>query len=508
MGVWTRATLYIKRNKRRCLLLLLILTIISSTLMVCFAVWRSSQDGIEELRKTYGSNFNMEINNNFEDSSLWEFYTDPITGAESYNYKGTRLNDDVIDKVMSVKGIKAVCKEVETTLYFGNLEFIPGLHASEAELKKSDPQSFEGEAYNPDVTAKEGRLLGYSRSELSDYFRTNSYELVEGRHLTEQDKDKILISDVLAKKNHLALGDTICGEQNKYLTELGDPSEVIYKKEFEIVGIFHVNVSQVISEYTLEEEIAANYMFAACSTIQELRQKDAQLQGVNNGPLYDKVSFFVYDPGKMNDIIKVVCEIEGVNWDSVKIKPDDTAYQSSLKPLQNMSKISIFMIVFVLVICIILLVLILRMWVGTRRKEMGILLSIGNGRRSIAGQFLIEGLLILAISVVLSGILATGVSNGIGNWMLSGVNQQGKKSSEKLGKDIQEPPAAAEDMQAFNQQFQIESKAKVPETINCHVTILIILGTAGVLSLVLAVVTILSAREILKLKPKEILSLL
>lgn len=110
MGVWTRATLYIKRNKRRCLLLLLILTIISSTLMVCFAVWRSSQDGIEELRKTYGSNFNMEINNNFEDSSLWEFYTDPITGAESYNYKGTRLNDDVIDKVMSVKGIKAVCK--------------------------------------------------------------------------------------------------------------------------------------------------------------------------------------------------------------------------------------------------------------------------------------------------------------------------------------------------------------------------------------------------------------
>ena len=113
--------------------------------------------------------------------------------------------------------------------------FIPGLHTSLAELKKTDPESFEGEVYNPDVTAKGGRLLGYSRSELSDYFRTNFYELVEGRHLTEQDKDKILISDVLAKKNHLALGDTICGEQNKYLTELGDPSVIIYKKNFEIV---------------------------------------------------------------------------------------------------------------------------------------------------------------------------------------------------------------------------------------------------------------------------------
>ena len=312
----------------------------------------------------------------------------------------------------------------------------------------------------------------------------------------------------MAKKNHLALGDTICGEQNKYLTELGDPSVIIYKKNFEIVGIFHVNVSQVISEYTLEEEIAENYMFAACSTIQELRQKDAQLQGINNGPLYDKASFFVYDPRKMDDIIERVQEIEGVNWDSFKIKPDDTTYQSSLKPLQNMSKISIFMIVFVLVICIILLVLILRMWVGTRRKEMGILLSIGNGRRSIAGQFLIEGLLILAISVVLSSILAAGVSNGIGNSMLSGMNEQGKKEAENLEENYQEPPAAAEDIQEFSKQFQVESEVEAPETVDCQVTIPIILGTSGILALVLAVVTIFSAREILKLKPKEILSLL
>lgn len=508
MGIWTRTIIYIKRNKRRCILLLLILTIISSALMICFAVWRSSQNGIKELRKTYGSNFNMEINKNFEDSSLWESYTDPITGAEAYNYKGSRLNDDVIEKVMSVQGIKAVCKEVETTLYFGDLDFIPGLHTSEAELKKTDPESFEGDAYNPDVTSKGGRLLGYSRSELSDYFRTNSYELVEGRHLTEQDKDKILISDVLAKKNHLALGDVICGEQNEYLTELGDPSVVIYKKEFEIVGIFHVNVSQVISEYTLEEEIAENYIFAACSTIQELRLKDAQLQGINNGPLYDKASFFVYDPRKMDDIIERVQEIEGVNWDSFKIKPDDTTYQSSLKPLRNMSKISIFMIVFVLVICIILLVLILRMWVGTRRKETGILLAIGNGGSSIASQFLLEGLLILAISVALSGMLAAGVSNGVGNWMLSGMNEQEKKSLEKLEENYQEPPAAAEDIQEFCQQFQVESKAEAPETVECRVTIPIMLGTAGILAFALGVVTIISAREILKLKPKEILSML
>lgn len=139
---------------------------------------------------------------------------------------------------------------------------------------------------------------------------------------------------------------------------------------------------------------------------------------------------------------------------------------------------------------------------------MGILLSIGNGRRSIAGQFLIEGLLILAISVVLSSILAAGISNGIGNSMLSGMNEQGKKEAENLEENYQEPPAAAEDIQEFSKQFQVESEVEAPETVDCQVTIPIILGTSGILALVLAVVTIFSAREILKLKPKEILSLL
>lgn len=61
----------------------------------------------------------------------------------------------------------------------------------------------------------------------------------------------------------------------------------------------------------------------------------------------------------------------------------------------------------------------------------------------------------------------------------------------------QEPPEAAEDMQAFIQQLEV--KTEVPETVDCQVTLSIILGTAGILSLVLAVVTIFSAKEILSL---------
>ena len=54
----------------------------------------------------------------------------------------------------------------------------------------------------------------------------------------------------------------------------------------------------------------------------------------------------------------------------------------------------------------------------------------------------------------------------------------------------QELPAAVEDMQAFIQQFEVKAEAEAPETVDCQVTLPIVLGSAGILSLVLAVVTI------------------
>ncbi len=61
---------------------------------------------------------------------------------------------------------------------------------------------------------------------------------------------------------------------------------------------------------------------------------------------------------------------------------------------------------------------------------MGILLCIGNSKRSIAGQFILEGVMILAVSVILAGGMAAGVSNGIGNWMLSGTECPGAEGGE------------------------------------------------------------------------------
>ncbi len=52
-------------------------------------------------------------------------------------------------------------------------------------------------------------LTGVNDSSKETKFVSGTYKLVEGKHLTSQDKNKVLIHKDLAKKNNLKVGDKI-----------------------------------------------------------------------------------------------------------------------------------------------------------------------------------------------------------------------------------------------------------------------------------------------------------
>ena len=83
----------------------------------------------------------------------------------------------------------------------------------------------------------------------------------------------------------------------------------------------------------------------------------------------------------MDEIIEEIKEIPEITWSDYEIKVDTSMYESALKPLENVSKITTFLIVFLIAVCIVLLILVLRIWIGARKKEVGILLSIGETKR-------------------------------------------------------------------------------------------------------------------------------
>ena len=261
MAVWKRSLFYLRRHKFRNFILLLILIIVASGMMIGITVWQGSRNGMKELQKTYGNSFKIKaiIPQNAEDERLWE-QVGKVQGYPQYRYKGSLVNDELIERIMKVDGVTEYCKEAHLSLaYFLEIDLIDGLHAAEVKLEKetgevADPSGI----YQPLVGERENRVNGCSSSELLNYFRSNALEIIDGRPIRENDKHQILISDELAERNHLAVGDQILVTQLFYPTldkiRVTDETEMLVSAEeyLTITGLFHVNVSQYINEMTVE----------------------------------------------------------------------------------------------------------------------------------------------------------------------------------------------------------------------------------------------------------------
>jgi len=83
---------------------------------------------------------------------------------------------------------------------------------------------------------------------------------------------------------------------------------------------------------------------------------------------------------------------------------------------------------------VLLLALLLSLWINARRKEVGILLSIGLKQASILGQFITESILIAIPALVSAYFLANYTARAIGNTVLanvtSGVAKQASKAAQ------------------------------------------------------------------------------
>ena len=487
MNIWKRAGIYLTKNKIRCILLFVLLTLISAISMLSLCLRRGSQESVQKLRETYGSNFTVEVNPAGE-GELPEF------------------NEETIEKIRKVGGIREVCIESDgMSLYFDDLEFLPGLYAALL-ADEEEPEIREDDDYYTKVM----HPYGYNKSEQSYYFQTNTVELIEGRHVCETDRNVVIISDEVAEKNQLNIGDHITGELSKCILDGGDKDYIYCEVELEIIGIFHANVTQVTNEYSVEWEIIQNFLFVDYRTELKLWELYDEIKGLVGYPLRMTVDFYAENPDELEDIMEKAQKREDIDWNRLKLEENDSTYQSALAPLQRINGLSLFMLIFILIVCVILLALILRMWIKTRKKEMGILLSVGISQKNIVGQFIIEGLTILFMASILSVGITAAASNQIGNRILSGINK-GEKSRLERQEEAREKLdkgefVSEEEYMNLSNQLIVVSEVEAPDEITCNLTIPIVLMTVLLLVVILVAVTVLSSREVLKMRPKDILA--
>ena len=298
-----------------------------------------------------------------------------------------------------------------------------------------------------------------------------------------------MISKEVANKNKLSVGDKIkLGSQ----INIYSANSPIVEEEYEIIGIFETK-----TEYEKDTEgnlvkIESNYVdtiFMPNEAIKNIHDKvdiEVKKQGVDS---YDTFSLKVkYELNSIDELE----EFKSENLTSLPkgyVFEDNSASISSvIVPMNNMKDLSNIIVYASIIASIIIIGLVMVLFCKERKKEMGIYLALGEKKKNIAMQLLLETLIVSIIAITISIFTGNIIAKNVSNKMLK------NQITEQISKENQNNYNSSD----LNEE-EIIDNYKVSLNVK---TILIIYGVA-IISVSMS--TILPIYYTLKLSPRKIL---
>ena len=416
MRIFNRAYLYIIRKKVRSSILFLIVTLISFFLLSGSVLNTTVNNISKNLYKDVNFGFNIES----ADKSNKEIEKDTLKKIEEL--KGITTKNYIFSKPVVVEGKKVVQENQNITL-------------------------------NDEIKNKSNLVMmnGITASKSNIDFKSEVLKLEKGRHIEENDNNKIMIHEKFAELNNVNLGDKIkLAQEGKSL-------------ELEVVGIYSGEKTNTFNG--LSSDFMENTVYIDYKSSQELSNLIA-----NNK--VTSVEYGVEDPTKLDDIIKTV-ESLGIN--NLMVSKSNKNYEIVTSSVESITKITNMIRIGSIVVGVVILSLILMFWVRERTYEIGILLSLGTSKVNLVLQFIVEVLLVTIVGLM----IALGIEIATIKYLASNV---GSIFSEELPKSI-----ADELMKMSVNGIDI-------------VNLVIVMIAIVIISVVVALL------PILKMKPKKILT--
>ena len=504
MGVYKRAFLYVKRKKVRSILLFLIFFVTGLFLLTGISIKRSAREAAEDFQKTLKTGLRVESTGK---SVTSEEILDE-NGEKVIIYKELLIREHHIEEILAIEGVSGFyCDNLQRDNEYTGLSLHPGFNSWCLDIAdgKISVENAEEEDYQKDVTenrasyeakAHTNSFLKVYDSEWHPAFVNGAVELVEGRHVRVNDVAKVVISDEVAEKNDLKVGDKITAREADIFT--GELYGTAY--ETEIVGIFHINFEQkIIQNRTFEEDILANTFFST-PDIWTWCRREYQIQ--YNHPVFAPITddivclmtIYVEDPSYLDSVKEKLLAIDSIDWECYEFGVYDKDYQTAAAPLRSMMKISNLLALIPAVGVLVILYLVLTIWMRSRKHEIGILTSMGVKKNALRQQFFIECGSIAAAAFIAALLLSGPVTKLVGDGLQTLIYSAG--GTEKYEVEIE---MGTNDM--FINMQPPEKEEALPYTVT--------VGEAGFVFLLLfgtmAVAVLASSAEILGQKPREIL---
>lgn len=345
MGFIKRAGLYCLRQRFKTVILFLVLTLLATFMLTSIAIRDAAKGATADVQTAIGGKIELSIDTDGHmgggQQNQW---------GTTYTYKGDFITDDIVDAIKKVDGVVDYNAE-ESEGYFGagvNFKYLP------AALGLSYTQYGEASRYTATLS-----------SEKCKAFQSGKYKLVKGRHITTDDKYTCLISKELADYNKLSVEDKI----NMYSLD----SDAI--SEFEIVEIFDGTEGTSGNALTIDE-IPANCGYVDYAGIQDIFKGD-----YNEG--YSQLTIYVEDSVRIQNVYDKISALPELKGKTLNLSIDTDEYDVVSTPIESLQKLVNTTIVIISVVSALILTLLLTIWIRGRKKEIGILLSIGKSKVNI-----------------------------------------------------------------------------------------------------------------------------
>ncbi|MGE7621473.1 ABC transporter permease [Viridibacillus sp. NPDC096237] len=446
MNFIKRSFLSLKSRRGKSLILLAIFLVVINLVLAGFTIQSASSKATDLARKQLGADINLKIDINK--------YLEEQNSNQNANGEG---------KVPSIEEKEA--DKLKNSKYLDHYNYLKSANVELKELHYVE-QPGGSESFGPNNNLN-FTLQGVRDFSSLEVAQDKKIKLVEGEGITPKTvgKNVAMIEKKLAKKNNLKVGDKL---------QLGEVmNEELTTKELEIIGIY---------ESKEEAKSFGGHSFALLEPANQIYVPYSVMNSLENA---------IYSLKDPKDIDAFKEEVKKTGLPAYyELDAQDNVYKQMIGPIENIASFSKTIVIMVSIAGATILGLIIMLSIKERRKEMGILLSIGEKKWKLMGQLLVEVLCIAVLAFALSLAIGEKVSQKIGDNLLS--------SEIEKNEDKPEDPTAK-----FSGNFapEVDPVDKLDISISTED-----LGKVGGIGLLIAMLaTILPALSILRLNPKQIL---
>lgn len=380
MNFIKRGVLYCRRQRVRTLILFLVITCLSTFALTGLSILDAADKSAGSMRKEVGGIIRLTIDD--ENAPIDEEENDMGTIR---TYMGDYVTDEIVKAVEKIKGVSGINSENEQGFWGSGVDFdyIPG-------------QYNVGTASVPNT--------GVIDSEKCSAFQKGKFTLEKGRHIRKDDKGVIILSEEVAERNNISVGDKIT------LFNMDSNSEVKLK----VIGIYS-GADGTGGDALIASGVPANAGFVDMDTMR--KNFGRELDG------YPSINIYVNDPAeieKVYDKVKALPEIKGK---TLKAEISNEDYESISNPLESMQNMISGVVKGILAASLLILSLLLFLWTRSRRREAGILLAVGKSKESIVGQLLVENYIVAVLGFITSYFAATLIADRVCKFLVLGMSE-------------------------------------------------------------------------------------